>query len=968
MRPLAYGCGALCCELEWQGTNCDGNAGMPKLCQGDCIEAFETFYGSCSALIAADPSADAYARFLEACRGNGDATDFRPPLPAPGGPDVLEVGTVFADEDDVTISFQHAYSRPIVFAGIPTENGDEEVSVRIRSVSTDTNQFVLYADTPSCVNVDHEFEQINWMVTEEGSFQTVQVGTVSSPADVTHGLDWVDAPFYSPIENPVVVTQVQTHTGGDWTKTRQRSVTAEGFQIRLEEDGADTSHNQEMFGWIAMSAGRGTVGRLRYEAIATPNAVTHVPYDVAFSQKLRAPAIFGSIATFNGGDPSHLRQFSPLGNHGAQIFIEEDTCSDAEQAHTTEAVHLLVINPTYPAPPPPPPPPPPPADHLEVGTVWADESEVTIDYLGTYQDPVIVAGIPTEFGDEEAVIRIISTTDSSFNVYADVPNHAGVGSVCGTEEHDPEMFNWMVTSSGSFQIMQAGKVQSASDTDHAFDWINAGFPQAFDAAPAVISQIQTHTGGDFVSTRHQRVTPTGFQLKMEEDGQDTGHNQETIGWIALPVGTGNLGGLAYEAIVTPAAVTHEPYDISFSTRFRGTPALFGSMATFNGPDPCHLRQFSPVSDRGAQVFVEEDTCLDAEQAHAAESLALLAIMPTYNQARGPLPPHDCSLLDPATYQQECPEITEWHPSIDMSDYVGTPVCTVLVQTGGSTCADYCASQGGVCQHAQDNNGGCDLAAEHERQDTAQNGCLQSWGDQICGCSGTSLPTPPPPPPPPPPRGPTPEHDCAGLDPSSYTQECASITEWHPSIDMSKYVGTTVCNVLVSTGGSTCADYCASQGETCRHAQDNNGGCELAAEHERQDTSQNGCLQSWGDQICGCSSSGSSTPAPAPGPVPSPPPVTGGEECSGDVCSVVNQVAFDPSRGATFRLSLTAAHSFVSLTWTDVRPEILTNSCSIPSLNGCHCLSSGEQRVHDFWRQSGQRNAASRIPSSCTVWC
>ena len=47
--------------------------------------------------------------------------------------------------------------------------------------------------------------------------------------------------------------------------------------------------------------------------------------------------------------------------------MEEDTCSDTEQAHAAESIHVLVINPTYPAPPPPPPPPPPPADHIEVG-------------------------------------------------------------------------------------------------------------------------------------------------------------------------------------------------------------------------------------------------------------------------------------------------------------------------------------------------------------------------------------------------------------------------------------------------------------------------------------------------------------------------------------------------------------------------------------------------------------------------
>ena len=329
-----------CCT----GTNCEGNAGMPKMCEGDCIEAYSRFYDTCAEVIAEQPNAESFRTFKGACDGNGDALDWRPQLPAPGGPDVLEVGTVFLNNDDVTVQFQHAYSRPIVFAGIPTENGDEEVSIRLHDLDVAGKQFTLYADIPRCMDTDHEFEQVNWMVTEEGSFQTVQVGTTSSPADHDHGLDWVDASFYSPIVDPVVVTQVQTPTGGDWTKTRQRSVSPTGFQIRLEEDGSDTTHNQELFGWIAMTQGRGSVGGLRYQAIATPAEVTHVPYDVAFQQKFRGPAIFGSIATFGGSDPAHLRQFSPLGNRAAQIFVEEDTCSDAEQAHAPEGVSLLQEN------------------------------------------------------------------------------------------------------------------------------------------------------------------------------------------------------------------------------------------------------------------------------------------------------------------------------------------------------------------------------------------------------------------------------------------------------------------------------------------------------------------------------------------------------------------------------------------------------------------------------------------------
>ena len=94
--------------------------------------------------------------------------------------------------------------------------------------------------------------------------------------------------------------------------------------------------------------------------------------------------------------------------------------------------------------------------------------------------------------------------------------------------------------------------------------------------PTVVSQIQSHTGGDWVKTRHQAVTSAGFQIKQEEDGLDIGHNTEVYGWIALPKGTGSIGGLDYEAIVTPNTVTRKMRILS---RFACTRALLSRNAS-----------------------------------------------------------------------------------------------------------------------------------------------------------------------------------------------------------------------------------------------------------------------------------------------------------------------------------------------------------------------------------------------------
>ena len=80
--------------------------------------------------------------------------------------------------------------------------------------------------------------------------------------------------FTAPIASPVVISSILSHTGGNWVKTRQRSVTSAGFQMKQEEDGMDAGHNTEVYGWMAVPAGVGDMFGAAYEAIVTPDVVT----------------------------------------------------------------------------------------------------------------------------------------------------------------------------------------------------------------------------------------------------------------------------------------------------------------------------------------------------------------------------------------------------------------------------------------------------------------------------------------------------------------------------------------------------------------------------------------------------------------------------------------------------------------------------------------------------------------------
>ena len=170
------------------------------------------------------------------------------------------------------------------------------------------------------------------------------------------------------------------------------------------------------------------------------------------------------------------------------------------------------------------------------------------------------------------------------------------------------------------------------------------------------------------------------------------------------------------------------------------------MMTFDGGDPSHMRQGATITMTGAEVFVEEETCTDAELAHTQETIGLLAIQTGVAGSSNDAGTDPCIGLGSnsadlgngqGVFNQICPDMTAWHSSTDVSSYTPGEVCDVLVMTRGTNCKQYCTGQGRICLRAQDNSGsGCTIdEGGHLRQTTDENGCLQNWNNQICGCSG-----------------------------------------------------------------------------------------------------------------------------------------------------------------------------------------------------------------------------------------
>merc|ERR1719310_1768223 len=94
-----------------------------------------------------------------------------------------------------------------------------------------------------------------------------------------------------------------------------------------------------------------------------------------------------------------------------------------------------------------------------------------------------------------------------------------------------------------------------------------------------------------------------------------------------------------------------------------------------------------------------------------------------------------------------------------------------------------------------------------------------------------------------------EEECAGLSGTS----CKSVSGWHSTISLKAGDATKMCFTKVAqTSGTSCNSWCKKSGLDCLRAQDNKGsGCDLDGNHQRKSTANNGCDQTWGNQLCQC---------------------------------------------------------------------------------------------------------------------
>lgn len=569
-------------------------------------------------------------------------------------------------------------ANPVVFGGVPTEHGGDEVIVRINALRYKTRGcdgwcFDVRLQEPSCLDQRHPYpETVHWMVMEAGSWATrggaaptmLQVGTAG-----IFGGGFTEVFFHAggfTTDAISIIHQVQTYNDLAFAKTRgcdntncpghpaapaeNWHLSSSSFWVTLEREGGglEQQHGHERIGWLASEIGRMRFGDRYFEAGYTEQVVTgnnadvgHSAHVLTFEQPFGVvPFFFGTLASFQGWDATQLR-VSEISESGASIFCEEERCSDAEQTHLAEKVGWLAIDESHFGAEPTMIQAEPivgVAMQTSVGEsgmivgIMADW--ISVELRGIYRRPVFFAGVPSANGGDHVVVRLqAQRTDcagsSCYRVKLQEPN-------CLDGVHGaPEDLSWMAFESGTFntdegalfmtglQAVGGGAVEASAFSPVAY------YTPFDDANVVVFTSVQTFNDPHFVKTRQQPSTAQGFSVALEQEASAVSalhvHGQELVGWLAIAGGSGALGGVRYEATTTPSDVYDTAYPVIFMAAFPTAPRLFGSISTWNGHDACALRT-DPTSVGGVAMHLEEETCADSEVAHPnPEAISFMAL-------------------------------------------------------------------------------------------------------------------------------------------------------------------------------------------------------------------------------------------------------------------------------------------------------------------------------------------------------
>jgi len=353
-----------------------------------------------------------------------------------------------------------------------------------------------------------------------------------------------------------------------------------------------------------------TVGKNPIAVINAPEIQGTAPLTVSFDGAASTDTD-GTITSYfwNFGDGStSTGKTAPHTFMTASTFITTLEITDNQGLKSTASKSITVQ----------PSSPPSPVLNIETGEVSVNSDWAHVLFSSTFQNPIVVAGAPTFLNPDPCVVRVRNVTKTGFDVKLAEWNYQdGI--------HPAESVSYLVVEKGR-SILPDGSMVEAGTFTGTTGLSTVTLSGAFAQTPIVLTTVATFNESDTISGRLKNVTRSTFSYYFREQEKNSNtHVNEVVNFIAWEPGNGLVGSIKYDAAITANAVTHTWYKPTFKELFQQhSPLLLAAMQTTNETDTAALR-IQNVTTSGFQVKVEEETSLDTETAHLAETIGYLAL-------------------------------------------------------------------------------------------------------------------------------------------------------------------------------------------------------------------------------------------------------------------------------------------------------------------------------------------------------
>lgn len=253
----------------------------------------------------------------------------------------------------------------------------------------------------------------------------------------------------------------------------------------------------------------------------------------------------------------------------------------------------------------------------------------SISFNNSYNNPVVVAYVPTRGGGQSYCHRVKDVTSTGCTIFAEEPDNQG---------HATETVCYLVVESGSWVTPEGVQIEAGIHTSNTVRQAGNGttygdsisYSSSFSSTPVVLATLNTYNNNSFMATQVNSVGSGSFKISQERAETSTSESTEDIAWVAVEAGSGSLNGNSYEAgrgsDGSNDGVDDNAHRISLSS-FSTTPDIVVHGQTMNGNDGYWARGDGTWNSSTVDVYAEEDQEGDSERGHANETFGWFAIEP-----------------------------------------------------------------------------------------------------------------------------------------------------------------------------------------------------------------------------------------------------------------------------------------------------------------------------------------------------